>query len=50
MNMNQFTQKSVAAIQRAQALAIEYGHMQVEQAHLALALLEDIRKKEGTAV
>ena len=41
MNMNQFTQKSVAAIQRAQALAIEYGHMQVEQAHLALALLED---------
>ncbi len=41
MNMNQFTQKSVAAIQRAQAIAVEYGHMQVEQAHVALALLED---------
>ncbi len=41
MNMNQFTQKSVAAIQRAQAIAVEYQHMQVDQQHLALALLED---------
>ena len=30
MNMNQFTQKTVAALQRAQSLAIEYQHMQVE--------------------
>ena len=41
MNMNQFTQKSVAAIQRAQAIAVEYQHMQVDQEHLAAALLED---------
>ena len=41
MNMNQFTQKTVEALQRAQALAIEYQHMQVEQEHLMTALLED---------
>ena len=41
MNMNQFTQKSVAAIQRAQQLAIEYQNTQVTQAHLLTALLED---------
>lgn len=41
MNMNQLTQKSVAAIQRAQAIAVEYGHMQVDQEHLLLALTED---------
>ena len=41
MNMNQFTQKTVAALQRAQSLAIEYQHMQVEQEHLMLALTED---------
>ena len=41
MNMNQFTQKTVEALQRAQALAIEYQHMQVEQEHLMIALLED---------
>ena len=41
MNMNQFTQKTVEALQRAQALAIEYQHMQVEQEHLLTALLED---------
>ena len=40
MNMNQFTQKSVAALQRAQSLAIEYQHMQVEQEHLMMALTE----------
>ena len=32
MNMNQFTQKSLAAIQGAQDLALEYGHQQIEQA------------------
>ena len=41
MNMNQFTQKTVEALQRAQALAIEYQHMQVEQEHWMTALLED---------
>ena len=41
MNMNQFTQKSIAAIQRAQQLAVEYGHQQVEQEHVMLALTED---------
>ena len=40
-NMNQFTQKSIAAIQRAQAIATEYQHMQVDQEHLISALLED---------
>ena len=41
MNMNQFTQKTVSALERAQSLAIEYQHMQVEQEHLMLALTED---------
>ena len=40
MNMNQFTQKTTAALQRAQSLAIEYQHMQVEQEHVMLALTE----------
>jgi ATP-dependent Clp protease ATP-binding subunit ClpB len=41
MNMNQFTQKSAAAVQRAQQLATEYQHNPVTQAHLVCALLED---------
>ena len=41
MDMNQFTQKTIGALQRAQSLAIEYQHMQVEQEHLLLALTED---------
>ncbi|MCH5287895.1 MAG: AAA family ATPase, partial [Christensenellaceae bacterium] len=41
MNMNQFTQKTLEAIRQAQALAVEYGHMQVDQEHLMLALTED---------
>ncbi len=41
MNMNQFTQKSLAAIQGAQDLAQEYGQQQIEQQHLLLALLSD---------
>ncbi len=41
MNMNQFTQKTISALQRAQSLAIEYQHMQVEQEHLLTALTED---------
>ena len=42
MNMNQFTQKTVSALERAQSLAIESGHMQVEQEHLLMALTEDV--------
>ena len=41
MNMNQFTQKTISAIQRAQQIAVEYGHMQVDQEHVMLALTED---------
>ena len=41
MNMNQFTQKSLAAIQGAQDIAQEYGNQQIEQPHLLLALVGD---------
>ena len=41
MNMNQFTQKTMEAVREAQALAIEHGHMQVDQEHLMLALTAD---------
>jgi len=41
MNMNQFTQKSLAAIQGAQDAAREYGQQQIEQQHLLLALVSD---------
>ena len=41
MNMNQLTQKSLAAIQGAQSLAQEYGQQQIEQQHLLLALISD---------
>lgn len=41
MNMNQFTQKSVAALQRAQQLVTEYQNAGVTQVHLAAALNED---------
>ena len=41
MNMHQFTQKSLAAIQGAHAIALEYGHQQIEQAHLLMALVQD---------
>ena len=40
MNQNQFTQKSMEALQRAQALASEYSQQTLEQAHLLYALLE----------
>ena len=39
MNMNQFTQKSLEAIQAAQSLAVEYGNQQIEQPHLLCALI-----------
>ena len=38
MDINKFTQKSREAVQDAQALTIEYGNMQIEQAHLLYAL------------
>ena len=41
MNMNQFTQKSLAAIQGAQDIAQEHGNQQIEQPHLLLALVGD---------
>ena len=37
MNMNQFTQKSLEAVQAAQTLATEYGNQQIEQVHLRCA-------------
>ena len=40
MNQNQYTQKSMEAIQRAQALATEYGQQTLEQVHLLYALTE----------
>lgn len=40
MNMNQFTQKSLEAIQNAQNIATQYGNQQIEQAHLLLALMD----------
>ncbi|MHC1785694.1 MAG: ATP-dependent chaperone ClpB [Christensenellales bacterium] len=40
MNQNQYTQKSMEVIQRAQALAQEYSHQTLEQAHLLCALTE----------
>ncbi len=39
--MNNYTQKSIEAMQRAQAVAVEYQHMQADQEHLAFALTED---------
>ena len=41
MNMNQFTQKTIAALQQAQSLAVEYQHMQVGEEHLLIALTEN---------
>ena len=40
MNMNQFTQKSLAAIQGAQDIALTHGNQQIEQPHLLLALVD----------
>ena len=39
MNMQKFTQKSLEAVQAAQAIAQEHGNQQIEQAHLLYALL-----------
>ena len=39
MNFNQYTQKSLEAVQSAQNLAVQNSHQQLEQVHLLLALL-----------
>ena len=44
MNLNQFTQKSIEAVQAAQQMASERKNQQIEQEHLLLALLE---QREG---
>ena len=41
MSANQYTQKSMEAIQAAQALAGEYGNQELGQAHLLAALTEN---------
>ena len=40
MNLNNFTQKSLEAVQGARDLAVSAGHQQMEQIHLLLALLQ----------
>ena len=44
MNGNQYTQKSMEAIQAAQRTAQEWGHQQLEEAHLLYGL---VNQKEG---
>ena len=39
MNFQNYTQKSVEAVQSAQKIAVSNGHQQLEQVHLLLALL-----------
>ncbi len=41
MSNNAYTQKSMEAIQAAQALAAERGHQQLEQVHLLAALMQE---------
>ncbi len=40
MNFNNYTQKSLEAVQSAQKIAVQNGHQQLEQVHLLLALLQ----------
>ena len=40
MNINNYTQKSIEAVQSAQQLAVQNSHQQMEQVHLLLALLQ----------
>ncbi len=40
MNFNNYTQKSLEAVQSAKNIAIQNGHQQLEQVHLLLALLQ----------
>jgi len=41
MDFNKLTQKSQEAIHQAQALAVRYGHQEIDGEHLLLALVED---------
>ncbi|MEG2455391.1 MAG: Clp protease N-terminal domain-containing protein [Oscillospiraceae bacterium] len=47
MNQNQFTKKSLEALQGAQDTAREYGNQQIEQAHLLYALLRQEERCRG---
>ena len=40
MNLNNYTQKSLEAVQSAQQLAVRNNHQQMEQVHILLALLQ----------
>ena len=40
MNTNQYTQKTLEALQSAQTIAAAHQNQQIEQAHLLLALLQ----------
>ena len=40
MTFNNYTQKSLEAVQSAQQLAVSNHHQQMEQVHLMLALLQ----------
>ncbi|MDT7712011.1 MAG: ATP-dependent Clp protease ATP-binding subunit ClpB, partial [Pseudonocardiales bacterium] len=40
MDMNRLTQRSQEAVQQAQAIALRYGHTEVDGEHLLLALLD----------
>ena len=44
MNLQKYTQNSLAAVQAAQDLAVERQNQQIEQEHLLLTLLE---QKDG---
>ena len=39
MNTNQYTQKTLEALQAAQQLAVEYQHNALEPEHLLLSLI-----------
>ena len=41
MNLQQFTEKSRAALSDAQQISIEYQNQEVNQEHLAASLLQD---------
>ena len=39
MNINKFTQSSMAAVQQCEKIALDYGNQEIEQEHLLYALL-----------
>ena len=47
MDFNQYTQKSLEAVQNCQSLAIEYGNQEIDQIHLLYALLA---KEDGLII